>query len=73
MTKKVKRGHEEHRMSDRIRASKIVRATAGRPNVPDPHPADYSTRISNDTLALIDEACPQDVLSGGKVLKRFEW
>ena len=60
-------------MSEKPRAPRVIKMTAGQPRVPEPHPADYSTPISDATLALIDELCPQAELSSGKTLQRLEW
>lgn len=60
-------------MTDVPRVSRVVRVAAGRPRVPEPHPADYSTPIPDANLKLIEELCDQKVLSSGKILQRFEW
>jgi hypothetical protein len=60
-------------MTDQPRASRVVRVTPGRPQVPEPHPADYSAAIPDSTLALIDELCDQNDLSSGRTLQRFDW
>ncbi len=60
-------------MNEQVRNPKIVSVTPGVPPVPEPHPADYSSLINDETYARIDELCPQDVLSGGRTIKRFEW
>lgn len=59
-------------MNDHNRAPKVVRVAAGRPRVPEPHAANYSTPIPNATFDLIDELCPQPELAGGRILHRFE-
>lgn len=59
-------------MHDEIRKSRVVRMNAGEPRVPEPHPADYSKPISDQTLSLIDELCNQNELSSGRVIQRFE-
>lgn len=60
-------------MKETSRAPKTVRLTAGKPRVPEPHPADYSEAIPETAFQLIDERCDQSVLSGGKTLQRFDW
>ena len=60
-------------MNGHIRSPKIVRVTQGVPPVPEPHPADYSSKISDATIEHLKEVCPQDILSGGRTIKRFEW
>ncbi len=58
-------------MNELFRSPQVVSLTPGKPNVPVPHPADYSSEISDDTFDLIDEVCPQQ--PGGRTIKRFEW
>jgi hypothetical protein len=60
-------------MTDQPRASRTVRMTPGQPRVPEPHPADYSTPVTDAALALVDELCNQNELSSGRSLQRFEW
>jgi hypothetical protein len=59
-------------MQEHFRSPQVVSLTPGKPNVPEPHPADYSFEIRDDVLALIDEVCPQQP-TGGRTIKRFEW
>ncbi len=59
-------------MHEHIRSPQVVSLAPGKPNVPEPHPADYSSEVSEKVFDLIDELCPQQP-TGGRTIKRFEW
>ena len=58
-------------MNEQFRSPQSVNMVPGKPNVPEPHPADYSSEIRKEVFALIDELCDQNPTGGGTI-KRFE-
>ena len=46
-------------------------AVPGKPLVPEPFAADYHDEVPEEMYALIDEMCPQDVLSQGRLIAKF--
>lgn len=59
-------------MHEQYRSPQVVGTAPGKPNVPEPHPADYSSEIRDEVFELIEELHPQNP-QGGKVIKQFEW
>lgn len=59
-------------MNDQFRSPQAISTTPGRPNAPEPHPADYSSEIDDRVFGLIDEVCDQEP-ADRRIIKRFEW
>lgn len=54
-------------------APRVVGAVPGRVLAPEPFAADYHQELPDEIFALIDELCPQDILSKGRVVAAFEF
>lgn len=59
-------------MNQPNRATQVVFATAGRPNVPEPFEAEYGP-LRDSIFAYIDAHADQEELAGGEPGQHFEW
>jgi hypothetical protein len=60
-------------MNEDKRSPQVVHLCQGTPNLPTPVDVDYSGKITDEMMNLIDELCPQDELAAGEVIKRCAW
>lgn len=49
------------------------RAQASKSPLPDPAPAEYCDDLNEEFFAKIDEKCDQEELSGGRIIRSFDW